>query len=169
MSNSNFTWTFTVSFTSGTFVTTDPVQAVMDILSGASNSEWPNSTPPDRIERMEASEPSEKQRASRQSDVSLYVFSPVEGETAKFDASGSRTDQTEQVEVVIYTKGASTANNYAGAVQSRIAAFATDNQNATSWADIWPVSIEDSTAQGFYRQGMTPISVFVRLRRNAPL
>lgn len=147
---------------------TDPVAAVIDLLEAAAAGDWPSSTPPDRIERGETSEPSEKLRDSRRSHVSMYVYSPVDGDLAKYDPAGDRVDQTEVVQVNVYTADAATANSYVSAAQSILAAYATDNAQQTEWVDVWPSSVTDNSVQAFQLAGgFAVVSLRVRLRRNA--
>lgn len=145
---------------------TDPVQAIVDILQNASASDWASGgSTPDRIERTESSEPSTKQRSQRRSDVSLYVFSPAEGDLSKFSADDDGI-QTETAQVDVYTDDSDTTNNYASDVISITADYATDNEQQTAWTDIWPTTPVDTTGQAFYYGGFAIISVQIRLRRH---
>ena len=148
---------------------TDPVEAVIDLLNNAAAGEWPSSTVPDRIERMEDSTPSERLRDTRLNDVSLYVHSPDNAQLLKYDPAGDNVDQTETVQVMCFTEDDSTANNYVASAQTILAGYATDNQQQTAWVDIWPESVADSTAEAFGTNNFSVIALFVSLRRNAPV
>lgn len=142
---------------------TDPVEQVISILDNESGNWSDSDGDPDRIERSEASEPSEKHRNARLEDASLYCFSPVEGNLRKFDAAGS-IHQTEVVQVDIYTNDAAKTNNYASDVIKFLQQYANDNQSSTDWVDIWPTTPIDNTAQAFYREGFAIINVQCRLQ-----
>lgn len=142
---------------------TDPVATVIDLLDNESGNWTHAAGDPDRIERSEVSEPSEKHRNSRLEDVSLYVFSHDVGDLRKFDAAGS-IHQTEVCQVDIYTNDADKTNAYQSDVVQFLQAYANDNQSKTSWVDIWPTTPIDNTAQAFYREGFAIISVQCRLQ-----
>lgn len=140
----------------------DPVEQVISILENESGNWTHADGDPDRIERSEKSEPSEKQRNTRLEDVSLYVFSHDVGNLRKFDAAGS-IHQTEVCQVDIYTNDASKTNTYQSDVIQFLQQYANDNQSSTDWVDIWPTTPIDNTAQAFYREGFAIISVQCRL------
>lgn len=142
---------------------TDPVATIIDLLDNAADSDWTSSSPPDRIERKENSEPSERLRNSRLADVSLYVWSSATGEFVKWSAEGD-TDQTEVVRVEILTNDDTTTNDYAGDVIDILRTYVNDNEDQTGWVDIWPDSIDDSTSQGYYRSAFAPLDVVIELR-----
>ena len=145
---------------------TDPVQAIVDVLDAAGVGDWANGgAEPDRLERTESSEPSDKTRNSRLGDVSLYVFSPADGDLQKFSADDDAL-QTEVVQVDVYTDDADVTNNFASDVISIVADYATDNAQETAWVDIWPTTPTDNTGQAFYYGGFAIISVQIRLRRH---
>lgn len=141
---------------------TDPVDTVIDLLKNESASGWTNSIP-DRIERAEISEPQEKLRGSRIDQVSLYVWSPIEGELDKWSAEGG-TDQTETVRVDIMTQDATTSNTYATDVVDILKQYVNDNNSQTEWVDIWPDQIDDQTIENYQTLSVAPVSVFVTLR-----
>lgn len=144
---------------------TDPVTAVIDILDNEAGN-WTNAYGnPDRIERSENSDPGEKQRDARLTDVSLYVHSPAEGTREKFSADDDAV-QTEVVLVECYTNDDGKSNDYISDVVSFTAQYATDNSDQTSWVTIWPESDNDQTAQAFYFSGFAVIAERVRLMRH---
>lgn len=146
---------------------TDPVKTVIDLLDNAAAGDWDQGgSVPDRIERAEASEPSEKLRDSRRTDNSLYVFSPADNDITKFDAGGNQ-DITEVVQVDVFCQDASTANNYASDVIDILNDYTNDNNDQTKWTDIWPESVDDQTSQSFIPSSFAVISVQIRLRRYA--
>jgi len=144
---------------------TDPVATVVDLLDNAAAGDWTNSEVPDRIQRKEDSEPNERQKDTRLSQVSLYVWSPVEADLQKWSAEGE-TDQQETVRVDVMTNNATDSNAYAGDVVDILRSYTNDNKSQTEWVDIWPDGIDDSTSQGFYRSAFYPIGVTITLRRN---
>jgi len=145
---------------------TDPVQTIVDILDDASSSDWANGgSIPDRIERTENSDPSDKARSQRLSDISLYVFSPADGDLSKFSADDDAI-QTETAQVDIYTDDSDTTNNYASDVISITGGYSSDNEQETAWTDIWPTTPVDNTGQAFYYGGFAVISVQIRLQRH---
>jgi len=145
----------------------DPVKTIIDLLDNTAAGDWDQGgSTPDRIERSEVSDPSEKMRDARLTEVSLYVFSPVESDLRKFDAEGN-IDQTERVQVDIFAEPASTTNNYASDVVDIINDYTNDNSSKTVWTDIWPENVDDQSAHGFQTMSFTPISVQIRLRRYA--
>lgn len=142
---------------------TDPVEQVISILDAESGN-WSHSDgDPDRIDRSEDHEPSEKLRNNRLQDVSLYVWSPAEGNLRKFDAEGT-IHQTEVVQTDIYTNTASKTNSYQSDIVKFLQKYTNDNQSSTDWVTIWPTTPIDNTAQAFYREGFAIISVQCRLQ-----
>jgi len=145
----------------------DPVKTIIDLLDNAAAADWDQGgSVPDRIDRSEAHEPSEKLRDSRLNDISLYIFSPADADRRRFSAAGD-AEYTEIVQVDIFAQGSSTANHYAADVIDILDDYTIDNGDQTAWVDIWPESVDDQTAHGFMATSFTPIAVQVRLRRHA--
>lgn len=137
---------------------TDPAETLVDVLLAAPASDWPGSTAPDRIELAEESQPSDKTNTQRQTDVSLYVDVPVDGDYSVFSADGDLV-RTHAPQVAVYTNASSTTHSYARAVVSIIQSYHADNETETAWVDGRPTASTDDRAQDFYYEGFAIMTV----------
>ena len=144
--------------------TKDPVQAVVDILDNEAASAWPSNTAPDRIERAEESDPSQKEGDQRRSQVSLYVQNLADGDLRKQHAAGG-LDERYVIEVQVWTGDSADTNAYYRAIiEDIMPAYYTDNNDLTNFYDIAPESSGDARAGSFHTSGFAIETARVRLK-----
>jgi len=126
---------------------TDPTDAVIDILVASDTSEWTFSKP--GIKRYE--DISVKGRENTQSDT-VYVHSPTELSLDRFSAEPA--DQTEEgnAQILIYSLVENRAREHARDVVEIIRQYMNDNYDSTEFHNIEPTAIVDNRAQKVARQ-----------------
>lgn len=146
---------------------TDPVETVRLILDDETVAgDWSNAgEKPGLIDRSEDHEPSRK--LNRDTQDALYIWSPVDGDLQKFGAGGDNIDQTETIQVEVWTPVSATkANQYVADIIDIVTDYTNDNATGTQWVDIWPTTVSDNTAQSFQGSHYV-ITVLVELRAMA--
>lgn len=144
---------------------TDPVQAVKDILDNMTSADWSNlGDTPDRIEFAWTSEPSEKAHRNRRQEAAIYVESPVEG-TFSPESTGvdHYTDSQAVLAQVRSGNESKTVNTAADIKNHFITNYWTDNSQQSNWRIIRPNAENDLRSQGFYRGSFFIINVTLTL------
>lgn len=132
---------------SATSASTDPVQAVADLLSGAASSVWTNADPQVKL----LWDYSQQQREG-ENDPTLYVWSPVEGTLEPFDAKFSRMDETQTVEISVWTFDKADTAQYSSDVIQFLSEYGTDNEANTEFHQLRPVSENDLRSEHIRRK-----------------
>lgn len=125
---------------SATSTSNDPIQTIIDLLTGEPNTAWHADTPPTDIEnRWDTGQ----QARMNNSDPALYVWTPTDAGFEDFSADGERLveDRTIQVEVWSYTE--SKTRLYHQDLINILSDYMRDNQQNTQWHQITPDSASD--------------------------
>lgn len=148
---------------SATSTSTDPVQTVIDLLSGTTAANWPSGTKPDPIEHQWDSTQRTK---DNRSGVAAYVWSPDIGTQEQLSADGATKDQVETIDVDVWSADPVEANDVAGDVVAILEDYWNDKQANTEWHRIRPQSTDDRRAETLARRAdHHVVSVEVQLRR----
>jgi hypothetical protein len=141
----------------------DPVQAVIDLLSGTSSSNWPNGPKPTYIE---TSWETDYQTKANRADPAVYVRSPEDGTIESFSARSTIKDESETVVAAVWATDDSTASDIAGDVVSILEDYWNDRQANTQFHRIRPRRVNDARQEHVARQtDHYTITVRVHLRR----
>lgn len=140
---------------------TDPVETVKDVLDAMAAGDWSNlGSTPNRIQFEWESEPSEKLRNARLSDVSVYVGSPAPGTIEQFSAGVESYEETQIVAATVWSGTKADTTNAAADIRDHFAAnYWPDNSQKSNWREIAPTEEDDQRAGAFYRSGFHVISV----------
>lgn len=144
--------------------TQDPVQTITDLLTNASDAEWPRADgAPNDIERVEATE--RRVKEERSTDA-CYVQATVETDHADIDPTGGSYDEVAVVTVQCWTPtSAAQATALKRDVLGIAATKANDVRRSTQWVDIRPQASDDFTGQKDARRGDHYVkSAEIRLR-----
>lgn len=166
---------------SATSTSTDPVQTVIDLLTGTPADEWTGDKP-DPIERQWAHDFNWKQN---QNGPSAYVWSPEVGTQDQLSADGTVKDQTETIGVDVWAPtptpayggvygatygSADVAVTVADDVVAILEDYWNDRTANTRWHRIRPQSVDDRRAEAIARRAdKHVISVQVQLRRETSI
>lgn len=143
----------------------DPVETVKDVLDDMEMSDWAElEALPDRIALSEASEPSEKLRNSRLSEVSVYVWSPATGVFDQHSAGVSHYIDNQVVQCDVYAGTTAKAGNAAADIRAHFAGnYWNDNSQKSNWKTIRPTEENDQRAGAFHVNGFHVVSVQLAL------
>lgn len=114
----------------------DPVQAIFDLLDGFTG--WTEPAP--EVRKQWNWSPDQRENTK---DPALYVWSPVEGSLEAFDAEYSHIDDTQTVEINIWTLDPDTVDSYANDVIQFLSEYGNDNESNTVFHRIRPNSVND--------------------------
>lgn len=121
---------------------TDPVEAIIDILTGTAAAEWTTAgAKPVHIERQEASSQNVK---GNRSDDALYVHRSADTSMTPLGAEVARVDESSLVNVDVWTLESSAQAEAIGDDVKRILfQYANDNHAATRFGRIRPETVSD--------------------------
>lgn len=125
---------------SATSSSLDPVQTVIDILSGTAEADWPNGTKPNPIEDRWTSNRNEKRK--RQTPAA-YVYSPDIGTQEQFGRDADVKVKIDTIDVDVWARDSDTAFTVADDVVSILEDYWNDSQDKTQWNRIRPQSEND--------------------------
>lgn len=142
---------------------TDPVQAIIDILSGASTTSggyglaygylyggaetWTNAAP--EVHQWESKS---QEYREQNPDPALYVWSPSESDRPAFAGEYDLIDERQFVGVSVWTTSEQDVVDYAGDVVDLLEEYGTDNEVRTAWVTIRPSSENDLRAEKVSRR-----------------
>lgn len=143
---------------------TDPVQAIIDILTGTAAAEWTTAgAKPAHIERQE--ETSQNMKGNR-SDDAIYVNRSADTSMNPLGAEVARVDESSLVNVDVWTLDSSAqAEAIGGDVKRILFQYANDNHVATEFGRIRPETVADVRGETIPTQADHYREIFaVRLR-----
>ncbi|QLG62831.1 hypothetical protein [Halorarum salinum] len=149
---------------SATSASDDPVQTVIDLLSGTAEADWPGGIKPDPIEPQWESDFRTK---SNRSAPAAYVYSPEDGSREQFGAEYETVDQTETVRVVVWAPDETATNAVSSDAIAILEDYANDTRENTEWVTIRPSPVDDRRAEMLARRAdQAVVAVDVELRRD---
>ena len=119
--------------------TDDPVEMVVDILSGTPDSDY-TLDPPDIFEMWEV----DPQQRLKKPDPAVYVWSPTPGTIDRFSADGDLQIDGRIIECMILTYDKSETHRYAEDIVDIMGDYVDDNADLTIQEDIDPTGVEDN-------------------------
>ena len=150
--------------TLATSTSSDPVQAVIDLLDGTPEADWPGGTKPNPIEKQWAS--TQRTKGNR-SNPAAYVWSPDVGTREQRGAEYDDVIQTETIGVDVWATSDDDADGVAGDVVAILEEYATDLREHTEWVAIRPTQADDRRAETLARRSdHHVVSINVELMRD---
>jgi len=121
------------------------VQAIIDLLEAATDSEWtPTNTP--NVRRYWDDAQAERGPGSDQPAI-LYVWSPTGTSLERFSADGDDFRKQDSIEVQAWSLDATESRQLQTDVTDILSQYLDDNKTATPYTDVAPVAQEDFREQ----------------------
>lgn len=129
----------------------DPVQTIIDLLSGTAEADWPNGTKPDPIEDRWTTSRNEKRRRK---SPAAYVHSPDIGTQEQYGRDADVKVQTEVIDVDVWARDSGDADTIASDVITILEDFWNDSKANTNWNRIRPQSVNDRRGEDSFETVM---------------
>jgi len=129
--------------TPATSTSTDPVQTIIDLLSGTPKADWPT-TKPDWIETRWTS--THHQKRQREGGA-VYAWSPAEGTREPISVDADVSNETEVVFAECWHPSSSDAASLANSVATILEQYWKDNKEYTTFRHVRPVRQDDRRAE----------------------
>jgi len=123
----------------------DHVEAVIDLLENAADTEWSSADPP-TIKRYWDDAQQERGPGAGQPPT-IYVWSPTDTSLEQFSIDGEQFEQRDVVELLVYSLDSRETETVQSDVTSVLSGYLNDNKTETPYATVEPVAESDFRSQ----------------------